>query len=347
MPVERLAADSDERRKLELGRSDYRHYHGSGIETVRDNIYLLGFLLAAGLLFYLGRSELPASTLVTWGLTFGATTTAAVLLVSLYRVQVELKASRHELARKDAEINFARQVQKALFPRQLPANENLRFAAVCIPAQGISGDYYDILKTSDGRIIFGLADVSGKGISAAILMANVQALLRNLADSGLTLQEVAVRLNRHLCQVTDSNRFATVFLGDWKSGEMLLNYVNAGHQIPLLRGSRRGEALGAGGLPVGLFENVDYEMGEVRLQPGDLILLYSDGICEALSPSGEMFGEDRLEKLLDRLEGEPLESITKEIIAAVLKWTSGAAQDDMTLVVARVEVEEKEPRNLD
>jgi hypothetical protein len=103
---------------------------------LRDSIYFVGFLLAAGVLLILGRDQLPSAGLFTWGLTFGATTAAGILLVSLYRVQLELKQSRHELARKQAEMNFAREVQAALFPRDLPVDRGLSFSAICIPAQG-------------------------------------------------------------------------------------------------------------------------------------------------------------------------------------------------------------------
>src|SRR5262249_10876746 len=148
----------------------------------RDKLYLLGFLLGAGLLLFLGRDLLQSSIIVTYGLTFGGTTVAAVLLAVLYRLRLELRASQHELSRKEAELNFALEVQRALFPHQLPLDGGLQFSAVCIPARGISGDYYDVMELPDGRIVFAIADISGKGISAAILMANLQAVMRTLAQ---------------------------------------------------------------------------------------------------------------------------------------------------------------------
>ena len=110
--------------------------------------------------------------------------------MSLYRVQLELQSSRRQLARKEAELSFALEVQQALFPRHLPESNGLEFAAVCIPARGISGDYYDVVQFPDGRLVFAIADISGKGISAAILMANVQALLRTLSETGNPPAEV-------------------------------------------------------------------------------------------------------------------------------------------------------------
>src|SRR5204862_6154762 len=133
----------------------------------------------------------------------------AVLLVALYRVQLELKSSRHQLARKEAELSFALEVQQALFPRQLPDQHGLEFSGICIPARGISGDYYDVMQLPDGRLVFAIADISGKGISAAILMANLQAVLRTLAAANLSPCEICSRLNLHLLQVTDESKFAT------------------------------------------------------------------------------------------------------------------------------------------
>jgi len=165
---------------------------------MRDKIYLIVFLLVAGILFYLGRDVIRRSVLVAWGLTFGGTVIVAVLVITLYRFRMELDASRHELALKEAELNFAPQVQQALFPRQLPSSGGLDFSAVCIPARGISGDYYDVLPLSDSRLVFAVADISGKGISAAILMANLQALMRAVTPTTQLPSEVCSRLNDHI-----------------------------------------------------------------------------------------------------------------------------------------------------
>ena len=174
---------------MEIGNTIQQQKPGFTIES-RDKVYLIGFVVAAGLLLFLGRGLVQGSALATWGLTFGATTAVAVLLVSLYRVQLELQSSRRQLARKEAELSFALEVQQALFPRHLPESNGLEFSAVCIPARGISGDYYDVVQFPDGRLVFAIADISGKGISAAILMANVQALLRTLSKTGNPPAEV-------------------------------------------------------------------------------------------------------------------------------------------------------------
>ncbi|PYV24483.1 MAG: hypothetical protein DMG24_11375 [Acidobacteria bacterium] len=303
--------------------------------TTRDRIYLAGFLLGSGLLLYSSRGLLTRSALVTWSLTFAGTTAAAVLGMALYRVQHELRASRHELARKEAEINFALQVQQALFPRQFPADGGLEFAAVCVPARGISGDYYDVLSLPGGRLVFVLADISGKGISAAILMSNLQAVLHTVAEAGLPAGEVCAQINRHLCRVTDAARFATLFYAEWNPGEQSLHYVNAGHLLPIVHGSLRGLRLDQGGPPVGLFLTSQFEVGKVALEQGDTLVLYSDGITEAMTKQGEEFGEARLEAVVGAHSTRPLIEIQQRVLGAVRDWAGPELADDVTLLLVR------------
>lgn len=309
---------------------------------MRDRIYLVGFLVGAGILLYLGRGLLQKSEIMTWGLTFGGTTAVAVLAVALYRVQHELRASRRELARQEAELSFALQVQQALFPRQFPEGEGLEFAAVCVPARGISGDYYDVLRLPDGRLVFTIADVSGKGISAAILMSNVQAVLRVLTASSHSPSEVCSKLNRHFYQVAADSRFATLFYGEWNPADRRLSFINAGHNPPLLMGAGRRERLEAGGPPLGIFPDTDFQVGSLGLEPGDLLVLYSDGITEAGSDRGEPFGEARLEALLAGHRKQGLAEIQQEVLAAARAWSRGEAEDDMTLLLVRAQEGGKE-----
>jgi phosphoserine phosphatase RsbU/P len=309
---------------------------------MRDKIYLVGFLLAAGLLLYLGRGLLARSALVTWGLAFAGTTSVAVLGMALYRVQLELRVSQRELARKEAELNFAREVQQALFPRQFPADGGLEFAAICVPARGISGDYYDVIQLSDGRLVFAIADISGKGISAAILMSNLQAVLRTLAEAGSSPAQVCSQLNRHLYKVTDATRFATFFYAEWDRGGRWLSYVNAGHNPPILRGSRSGQRLVALSMPLGIFDTSEFQVGRVQLQAGDLMVLYSDGITEARAKRGEEFGEARLGAVVAAYADKPLAEIREQVLAAVRHWSGQEPEDDMTLLLARATESAKE-----
>jgi sigma-B regulation protein RsbU (phosphoserine phosphatase) len=253
----------------------------------------------------------------------------------LYRVQLELRASRHELARKEAELNFALEVQQALFPKHFPADGGLEFSAVCVPARGIGGDYYDVLQRSGGRLAFVIADISGKGISAAILMSNVHAVLRTLYDAGHPAGELCSQLNRQLYRVTDGAQFATAFFAEWSARDRSLTYVNAGHPAPILLGSRSGEQLRAGGPPLGLFPCTDFEVGRIVLQPGDVMALYSDGITEAGESSEREFGEARLEAVLKQHPEEPLDEIRQHVLEAVRDWSGEELEDDMTLLLIR------------
>ena len=302
---------------------------------MRDKIYLVIFLLIAGLLIFLGHDLLQRSVLLAWGVTLGGTSVLSLLIVLLYRLRVQLQASRRELARKEAELSFALEVQKALFPRHFPQNSGLEFSAVCLPARGISGDYYDVICFEDGRLVFSIADISGKGISAAILMANLQALLRILATVSDSPAEVCRRLNQHLHQVTDASRFATFFYAEWSVRHRRLNYVNAGHNPPILLGTCRGRRLDQGGAPLGMFPASEFQVGELNLAPGDTLVLYSDGITEALNPAGEEYGEARLEALVTECSGRPLAEIQGQILDAINLWAGNDPEDDMTLMIVR------------
>ena len=181
---------------------------------MRDKIYTISVLAVAGLLLYIGRGLLREPAVFAFALTFAGTMAAGVLGIALYRVQHELRASRRELAMKQAELNFAMEVQLSLFPREFPRDGGMEFSGICIPARGVSGDYYDVIPLTGGRMGIAIADVSGKGMSAAILMSNLQAVLRTLAAADTRLDEIGIRLNNHLHQVTQGSRFATIFYGE-------------------------------------------------------------------------------------------------------------------------------------
>jgi sigma-B regulation protein RsbU (phosphoserine phosphatase) len=309
---------------------------------MRDRIYLTVFLVGAGLLLYGGRGLIATSTYATFGLTFAGTTAAAVLGMVLYRVRLELQASRHELARKEAELNFALEVQQALFPKQFPADGGLEFSVVCVPARGVGGDYYDILHRPDGRLAFAIADISGKGIPAAILMSNVHAILRTLHDAGPPVGELCSQANRHLHRVTEGTSFATAFYAEWNEQEHCLTYVNAGHPAPILLGSCAGQQLDAGGPPLGIFPAMEFQVGRQVLAPHDMIVLYSDGITEAGERPEREFGAARLEATLKQHSDKPLDEIRRHVLEAVRDWSRDEADDDMTLLLVRVAEAPKE-----
>ncbi|HET7840961.1 MAG TPA: PP2C family protein-serine/threonine phosphatase, partial [Terriglobia bacterium] len=302
---------------------------------MRNKLLVAAFLIAAGALVYAGRGLFEGSAIVTFALTFGGTTAAGVLGIALYRVQLELRASRHELARKQAELNFAREVQQALFPRQFPADGGLEFAGICVPASGISGDYYDVLQLDSGRLVFAIADISGKGISAAILMSNLQALLRTLAVEGHSPGALAARLNGLLHQVTEGVRFATLFYAEWNPEENRLRYINAGHNAPILLSASGSERLPAAGPPLGIFKEWKFQESHKCLVPGDTLVLFSDGVSEAGQEKDNEFGESRLEAIVAAGRDMPLEHIQEKVLAALRNWAGQELEDDMTLLLVR------------
>jgi len=151
----------------------------------------------------------------------------------LYRLRLELQASQNELARKQAELSFALEVQRAPLSPEFASGFGLEFAAVCIPARGSSGDYYDVMELPDGKLVFAIADISGKGISAAILMANLQAVMRTLAHTENHRKKYVPASIDIFMQVTDAAKFATFFYAEWDVAERTLTYINAGHHLPI------------------------------------------------------------------------------------------------------------------
>lgn len=298
-------------------------------------VFIVACLLASILLIYLGRDVLRETVLLAEAVAFLSVTTGSVLVLILVRVRRDLRQSRHELARKEAELSFAREVQDALFPRRLPSGRGLEFFGICIPARGISGDLYDALQFQDGRQAFAIADISGKGISAAILMASLQALLRREALDDHPPGELCRRLNRHFHQVSPPSSFATFFFAMWDPSRRRITYVNAGHNRPLLFGNGRVKSLDKGGFPLGIFSTAAFETGEVELAPGDLLLLYSDGLTEAVSADGDQFGSRRLIRtVLGCADLEPAE-VAQSILRSVRDWAGEEFDDDLTVLLAK------------
>ena len=236
----------------------------------------------------------------------------------------------------EKEREIAEEVWKRFLPAKLPDVEGFELAARCDPAQKVGGDYYDVIYLGDGRTLIALGDVSGSGMPAALLMSNLQAALRVSLAMMPDLEKLAEMVNAHLCSITDPERFATLFLGIMDPTKRSLKFVNAGHNPPLLfhkDGSYK--ELQATGIPVGFYPGTPYEAPELTLEMGDRLIIVSDGIPEAFSPSEEMFGEERLVELILSLSGEPAHVVLETVLAAVKDWSMGstAYQDDRTLLV--------------
>jgi sigma-B regulation protein RsbU (phosphoserine phosphatase) len=252
------------------------------------------------------------------------------------------RALEQEKLRRD--LSLAAEVQKRLLPTELPAVEIAEFSAASLPARSIGGDYYDFIDVGGGRLVIALADVSGKGIAAALIMSVVQASLRIIAsESEVSLPRLASRMNDFLYRTTPGNKYATFFYALLDSRSRQLRYVNAGHNPPLLvrsspaPGTSDVQQLTVGGAVVGMLPGMTYEEASVDLQAGDVLIAFTDGLTEAHSPDETEFGDERLERLLRQIAHLPAVEIASRVSEALKEWIRDAEQfDDLTFVVMKV-----------
>lgn len=274
--------------------------------------------------------EIPLPTLV-WADGTGWLVIGFVLVNLLGLLEV---ADRLSL-KNDLEV--AREIQLAMLPQRTHAIRGLEAAGRTRPANTVGGDCYDILRLPDGRLLLMLGDVSGKGSPAALLMALAIAMLRTLAAENLPLVGLLERLNRLVYEQTPGSRFITMFVAAIDPASWTLTYINAGQTPPLLR-RRAGtiEPLAAGGIALGMFDRATYEAAELALDPGDLLVAYSDGVTEAESPSGIPFEEIGLRRLLETHHDDGLDDLGEAIVAAVVAHADTARlADDVTVLAAR------------
>jgi serine phosphatase RsbU (regulator of sigma subunit) len=241
----------------------------------------------------------------------------------------------HDLAR---EVAVAGEVQRRLLPQQGTSMTSVDCAGRCRQAQVVGGDYYDFLDLGPGQLGLVLADVSGKGLYAALLMANLQASLRSLSvPAAADLVSALESVNRSFYASTAGNHFATLFAGHYDDLTGRIRYVNCGHCPPLLlRATGEVERLAVTATALGMFEAMNCDARELELQPGDLLAIFSDGVTDATNASGDEFGEARLVAALGASRDGAVSDIVDRVMAAVLSFgTGGARHDDMTVVVAR------------
>jgi hypothetical protein len=237
------------------------------------------------------------------------------------------------------EIAVARGVQRNLFPRERPQLQTLDYEANCIQARTVGGDYYDFLDMGPGRVGFVLADVAGKGVAAALLMANLHGSIHrhgeDSAPSALTRLLSAV--NDHLYRHTEAGRYVTLFFGCYNDEARRLRYVNCGHNPPLLvRQGGAVERLAPTATVLGLFSDWECSVGETRLQAGDVLSLFTDGLTETKGRNGEEFGETRLLAVLQDSRDFAAMTILGNVKHALEQFrSSGQQEDDLTLVIAR------------
>jgi sigma-B regulation protein RsbU (phosphoserine phosphatase) len=256
---------------------------------------------------------------------------------------IEEQRKRQQL---ENELSIANQVQSQLFPRKLPQMPGVELEAICRPARMVSGDYYDFIRIDADRLAIAVADISGKGISAALLMANVQAALRSdvlrhrappeAKPAAISTAEIISHLNRHLYRNTSDERYATFFFAVYDAGKRRLVYTNGGHLPPLYISGSRVERLETGGMVVGLFDDVPFEQGIVEIDPGGLLIAYSDGLIEPENVYGEEFGTERLIEIAMRHRQDSPHVIAEAMMRAAEEWSATPElSDDMTVIVAR------------
>src|SRR6266446_1117003 len=254
---------------------------------------------------------------------------------------VSLIEEQKERQRLENEISIAREVQNQLFPQRMPSVPGVEIEAICKAARTVSGDYYDFIQLSETRIAIAIADISGKGISAALLMASLQAALRSQllapGSDSMSTAELVSRLNRHLVRNTGDDRFATFFVAVYDSATRRLRYTNAGHLPGLLICDGKARHLSEGGMVLGVVEDYDYEEGSLVVPRDGLLVTYSDGLVEPENVYGEEFGTRRLEEAAIRVQNAAPMMVGEALMLAAEEWAGTPEQaDDMTVVVARL-----------
>lgn len=252
-------------------------------------------------------------------------------------------ANRLEAERRIAqELEIAKKVQARLFPQTLPQLKTLEYVGVCIQAREVGGDYYDFLNLGQERLGLVIADTSGKGIGAALLMANLQANLRSQSAIALDQPERFLRsVNQLFCENTTDSAYATLFFAEYDDRRMWLRYANCGHYSPLLfRSDNTLERLNSTCTVLGLFTEWDCSIVECQLFAGDTLALYTDGIIDSRNDAGEEFGEERLIEVLRRHRGLSSQDLLEATVDELRRFSPHEQYDDITLIIARCLVNE-------
>jgi serine phosphatase RsbU (regulator of sigma subunit) len=261
-------------------------------------------------------------------------------LARAYRELQEAQAALLEKERLEHELALARELQQSILPRTFPELPRASCAACSRPARQVGGDFYDVILLSGGRVGLLMADVSDKGLAAALYMALTRSLLRAEARHHPSPRQVLLSTHRLLLEMTQANMFVTVFYGVLESGNGTLRYARAGHDYPLLFNPHTGEcrALSGRGIVLGCVEQVNLEEVSVDLHPGELLVHYTDGITDANSTAGEFFGMDRLRETICATGELSPQKVCDLVFERVDRFQAGAVQyDDMALLVVRLQ----------
>lgn len=261
-------------------------------------------------------------------------------LLTILRTQIEMGYAMRKTARlkteHERELVEARAIQRRLLPTEIPQIEGGRIAGAWRPARTVSGDYFDVLKFSETRAALCIADVSGKGMPAALLMSNVQAAVHSFASETVSPSELCAKVNHVVSASTGEDKFITFFYAIVDTGEKTLTYTNAGHNAGiLLRNDGSLERLEPADAVLGPFRSWHYTEAKIDLASGDRLLLFTDGVTELRNASADEFGEDRLIELLIQNRELEAEQLRDRIVQAVMDFSGGEFQDDATLLVLR------------
>ncbi|MGZ4731979.1 MAG: PP2C family protein-serine/threonine phosphatase [Terriglobales bacterium] len=262
---------------------------------------------------------------------------------------VELGTAGREL--DAAELQQAREIQQGLLPRELPQLTEFEVAGAWEPACQVGGDYYDVIRLGKDKLAICIADVVGKGISAALLMANVQASVRAFATETASPSYVCSRINSVLCTNIATGKFVTLFYGVLDANSRILQYANAGHLRPILiDNDGNAKHLENGGALLGVFPDWKYENSTVEVGPGATLMAFTDGITEAMAPYEEEFGEERLIQVARSTAGQSIEQLKDQLLRSVKEFCNFQMRDDATLILvaaSRVGPEERKPALID
>ena len=273
---------------------------------------------------------------------FNAEDMRLLSIIAMQSAQTIENARLYEEERKllvlEDDLRTARNIQLSLLPKESPHISGMDIAGVSLPAREVGGDYFDFIPIDDRHLGIAIADVSGKGTSAALLMANLQASLRGQALVSQSVKDTVTIINFMLSRFIDRGKFITLFYGILDIKDKTFTYSNAGHDFPFLL-SKNGalQTLEKGGIVLGIFDNSTYEEETVQLKPDDLMLLYTDGITDATNEKDEMFEEEKLLKLLKDNRSASAQELSQKIVDNVLSFQGTSPQgDDITLVVVKV-----------
>lgn len=243
-----------------------------------------------------------------------------------------------EKQKLEEELEFAREIQQNLLPSQIPVTNNFDIAAINLSSKQVGGDYYDIIKVDEGKYIIAIADVSGKGIPAALLMANMQAFLQVISKQNIDIATATGLINDLITQNTFDGRFITFFWALLDDNERKLTYVNAGHNPPILVRDNQIIRLSEGGIILGVMKTImPYNSNTIQLESGDKIIMFTDGVSEAMNPHSQEFSEERLEKIARDTSKLTSQETMNRIREEIEEFVQGAPQsDDLTMMIIKV-----------